>query len=235
MRIHCLRHAPFEGIANIGTWAKARGHTVSETLLFKGEELPLLGSFDLLVIMGGPMSTVDEARYPWLKPEKRFIRMSVATGKIVLGICLGAQLIAEAMGGTVSKNKDEEIGWLPVKMTPDAKRSTVFGFMPEEVTAFQWHGDTFTIPPGARKLASSEACENQAFEIGRAVGLQFHLESSKESIEQLIENCGGDLAEGRYVQDVERIRAGYGHLPEINKLLETLLDNMEKEYTIVPE
>ena len=235
MRLHCLRHVPFEGMANIGTWAKARGHTVTETLLFEGEELPLLSRFDLLVIMGGPMSTHDEAQYPWLKAEKRFIRMAVATGKLVLGVCLGSQLIAEAMGGKVSKSQFREIGWLPVKMTPEAKRSSVFGFMPEEVTAFQWHGDTFTLPPGARKLASSEACENQAFEIGRAIGLQFHLESTEESIEMLIENCGSDLTEGKYVQDAGRIRAGYGHLPEINRLLETLLDNMEKEYTIVPE
>jgi GMP synthase-like glutamine amidotransferase len=235
MRLHCLRHVPFEDSAYIGTWAKARGHTVTETLLFKGEELPLLSSFDLLVIMGGPMSTCDEAQYPWLKAEKRFIRMAVATGKLVLGVCLGAQLIAEALGGKVSKNKFNEIGWLPVKMTPEAKTSPMFGSMPEEVAAFQWHGDTFTIPPGAKKLASGEACENQAFEIGRTIGLQFHLESTKESIELLIENCGQDLSGGKYVQDAEHIRAGYGNLPEANRLMETLLDNMEKVYTIVPE
>lgn len=230
MRLHCLRHVPFEDMANIGVWAKYRGHSVSETLLFQGEELPLLGSFDWLIVMGGPMSTGDEALYPWLKAEKRFIRNAVATGKIVLGVCLGAQLLAEAMGGTVSKNKFKEIGWFQVKLTSEAGRSPVFRHLPPELIAFQWHGDTFSIPPGARKLASSEACDDQAFEMGQAVGLQFHLESSEESIERLLANCSGDLDGGRFVQDVKQIRAGYGNLAKLGRTMERLLDDMEAAY-----
>lgn len=235
MRMHCIQHVPFEDMAGIEAWAKSKGHSMSRTLLFNEEELPLLSSFEWLIVMGGPMSTGDEAKYPWLKDEKRFIRNAVATGKIVLGICLGAQLLAEAMGGTVSKNKFREIGWYPVNLTPDAGKSPAFRRLPQELIAFHWHGDTFSIPPNARKLASSEACDNQAFEINRAIGLQFHLESTQESIEKLIANGSGDLDRGRFVQDAGQIRAGYGYLPQINSAMSLLLDSIESEYGRDPD
>jgi len=221
-------------MASIESWAKSKGHSTGTTHIYR-EELPLLGSFDWLVVMGGPMGADDDVKYPWLKDEKRFIRSAVATGKIVLGVCLGAQLIAGAMGGTVTKNKFREVGWFPVKLTPEAQNSPVFRRLPRELMAFHWHGDTFSIPPGARKLASSEACDNQGFELGRAIGLQFHLESTRESIEKLIGNCSGDLDGSRYVQDAEHIRTGYGHLPEVNRALYLLLDSIESEYGKDPD
>jgi GMP synthase-like glutamine amidotransferase len=217
-------------MANIEVWAREKGYPVRKTLLYEGEELPMLSSFDWLVVMGGPMGANDEKQYPWLAQEKKFIRQSIATGKIVLGICLGAQLIAGAMGGTVTKNPHKEIGWHKVIMAEESRASLIFKDLPPEFTAFQWHGDTFTIPPGARKLARSEACEDQAFEIGRAMGLQFHLESSKESIELLIENCRDDLANGQYVQNADAIRAGMGDIPEIKSLLTLVLDRIVAEY-----
>jgi GMP synthase-like glutamine amidotransferase len=235
MRMHCIQHVPYEDMAGIETWAKSKGHSTGRTLLFKGEELPLLGSFDWLVVMGGPMSAGDEAKYPWLKAEKRFIRSAVATGKIVLGVCLGAQLLAEAMGGTVQKNRHKEIGWYPVSLTEDAKAHPIFQGLPPKFMAFHWHGDTFIPPPAARRIAFSEACGQQAFEIGRAVGLQFHLECTKENIERLIENCSGDLVKGPFVQDVSEIRAGYGNLTETGELLSQLLDDIEKEYGRAPD
>ena len=217
-------------MANIEVWASEKGYPVRKTLLYESEELPLLSSFDWLVVMGGPMGANDEKQYPWLAQEKKFIRQSIATGKIVLGICLGAQLIASAMGGKVTKNPHKEIGWHKVIMADEARASPIFKDLPREFTAFQWHGDTFTVPPGARKLAYSEACNDQAFEIGRAMGLQFHLESSKESIELLIENCGEDLADGKYVQNAGAIRSGMGNLPEIKSLLTLVLDQIVAEY-----
>jgi GMP synthase-like glutamine amidotransferase len=228
--MHCIQHVPFEDMAGIEAWAKSKGHSTSTTLLFKGEELPLLGSFDWLVVMGGPMSSGDEAEYPWLKAEKRFIRSAVSTGKIVLGVCLGAQLLAEAMGGTVQKNRQREIGWYPVSLTEDVKGHPIFKMLPATFMAFHWHGDTFTLPPAARRLAFSEACDQQAFEIGRAIGLQFHLESTKDSIERLIENCGGDLIMGPYVQDITQIRDGFKNLAGINEDLVRLLDAIERTY-----
>jgi GMP synthase-like glutamine amidotransferase len=217
-------------MANIEVWANEKGYPVRKTLLYEGEELPLLSSFDWLVVMGGPMGVHDEKQYPWLVSERKFIRQSIATGKIVLGVCLGAQLIADAMGGKVTKNPHKEIGWHSVLMADEARNSPIFQALPREFMAFQWHGDTFSIPTGARRLAYSEACQDQAFEIGRAIGLQFHLESSKESIELLIENCGGDLAEGKYVQDAAKIRAGMGSLPEIKAILTQLLDRIDADY-----
>ena len=231
MRLHCLQHVPYEDMANIAVWAKEKGHTVTKTLLFKGEDLPLLGSFDWLVIMGGSMGANDVAQYPWLAREKKFIRQAVASGKIVLGICLGAQLISDALGGKVTKNPQQEIGWYPVTLTAEAESSPIFKAMPLKFLAFHWHGDTFSIPPhGGRKLAYSDACENQAFEIGRAIGLQFHLEFSKESIENLIKHCGSELVSGPHVQDTTALRTGMNNLSETNRLMYLLLDTMESEY-----
>ena len=234
MRLHCLQHVPFEDMANIEVWAKDKGFQVSRTLLYEGEELPLLSKFDLLVIMGGPMGVHDEAQYPWLKTEKRFIRQAMATGKIVLGICLGAQLIAQVLGANVTKNPQKEIGWFPVNMTPEARNAPVFQGIPDEFMAFHWHGDTFEIPKDAVRIASTEACANQAFVLGRIYGLQFHLESSRDSIERLIANCGDELKEGPHVQNADAIRAGMGHVKETEPILSLLLDNIEMEYNKNP-
>jgi GMP synthase-like glutamine amidotransferase len=217
-------------MANIEVWAKEKGYPVRKTRLYEGEELPLLSKFDWLVIMGGPMGVHDEKKHPWLVQEKRFIRQSIATGKVVLGICLGAQLIADTMGGKVTANPHKEIGWHTVVMSDEARKSPIFKTLPNEFTAFQWHGDTFSIPQDARRLAYSEACKDQAFEIGRAIGLQFHLESTKESIELLIGNCSGDLSDGKYVQNSEAIKAGMDNLSGMKSLMTMMLDSIDAEY-----
>lgn len=115
-------------------------------------------------------------------------------------------------------------------MTPDGKSSKIFGVLPEEFVAFHWHGDTFDIPPGARRTAESAGCRNQAFEIGRAVGLQFHLESSMDSIDHLIHNCGDELTEGRYVQKPEELLANAKRFSEICTLMDVFLDNIQKRF-----
>jgi len=235
MKLHCLQHVPFENEAYIGKWAKENGHTVTRTLLYMGEELPLLGSFEWLIVLGGPMGVYDEAEYAWLADEKKYIKKAIATGKIVLGLCLGAQLISSVMGGQVTKNKHKEIGWFPITLTEEAKNSPIFKSLPESFTAFEWHGDTFEIPPRSRKIASSEACRNQAFEIGRAIGLQFHLEYTKESIELLIENCGSDITAGPYTQDAAQIRSHSGLFEETNRNMDLLLNTIAAEYGKIPD
>jgi GMP synthase-like glutamine amidotransferase len=229
MRLLSLQHTPFEGPANIEEWAKRNGHSFSGVQAYK-DELPLLGDFDWLVVMGGPMSVHDEAIYPWLKAEKKFIRQSIATGKIVLGICLGAQLVAEALGASVGKNEEKEIGWYTVRLTPESGNAPAFKGLPGEFMAFHWHGDTFGIPAKAAHVASSEACASQAFELGRIIGLQFHLECSEESIEMFIKNGGGELVEGRHVQKPGEIRAGYVNLEKTDACLSLMLDNIEREF-----
>ena len=229
MRLHSLQHAAFEDLANIGEWAKERGHVVSKTLLFENGALPRTGDLDRLVILGGPMSTGDEREYPWLAAEKKFINEAIAAGKQVLGICLGAQLLAEVLGGKVFKNRYKEIGWHAVSLTEEGKKSPVWRGSPCEFTAFHWHGDTFDLPAGCVRLAGSAGCANQAFAFGsRVLGLQFHLESSPESIRALIENCGSDMKRGEFVQSAERIFAETEKIGQIRPVMDRLLDNFFK-------
>ncbi|HHG73948.1 MAG TPA: type 1 glutamine amidotransferase, partial [Persephonella sp.] len=205
MRIHYVQHVHFETPANIFRWVEEREHSIKGTKLFLNEKLPDMNEFDFLVIMGGPMGVYDEDKFPWLVEEKKFIEKAVKEGKKILGICLGAQLIADVLGAKVYKNRYKEIGWFPVYITKGAEKSEVFKDFPENFTAFHWHGDTFDIPEGAVHTVRSEACENQAFEYeGRIIGLQFHLETNKESAQALIQNSVEELMEkGDYIQSPE--------------------------------
>ncbi len=232
MRIHSLEHETFEGLANIEVWAKNRGHSISRTLLFNKEELPDISDFDWLVIMGGSMNIYEEEKYPWLRDEKNFIAQAIAGKKIVLGICLGAQMIADVLGGKVSRNRYIEIGWFPVTLTAEARTSPLFNALPLRFTAFHWHGDTFSIPSGAVRMAQSEGCANQAFEYGRTIGLQFHLEYSEKSIGLMFRNCGDEVVEGRYIQKPDEIISQNNNVVETQRLLNLLLNNMEKELSM---
>lgn len=225
MRIHCLTHVPFEDAANISEWAKLRGHVLTYTHLYRDEPLPMIESLDMLAIMGGPMGIYEDDIYPWLTTEKEFIRKAIDTGKKAIGVCLGAQLIAAALGEQVVANRQKEIGWHPIQLTAQAKQSKAFSTLPPKMTVFHWHGDTFSLPRGAVHLASSAVCENQAFQYGDTVlSLQFHLEYSQESIEKMLMNCGNELVESPYVQNADEIRNGYGNIFQNTTWLYTLLD-----------
>ena len=223
MRAHFFQHVPFEGLGSIAPWLETAGYGVSCTRFFESAVLPNLQSIDLLVIMGGPMSVNDEEQLPWLVAEKRFIHDAIACGKPVLGICLGAQLIASALGASVFPNAHKEIGWLPIQGV-DEGDNDCFRFPPTE-TVFHWHGETFDIPPGAVRIAKSEGCENQAFQFGRSVmGLQFHLETTPESLREIITNCRHELVPSRYVQtEAEILAAAARCFPLINPLMARVL------------
>ncbi len=227
MRLHYIQHNPFEDPANIALWAEDSGHEVSGTKIYAGERLSEKADFDLLLLLGGEMNIYEEDRYPWLKEEKRFIRKVMDGEKTVLGICLGAQLIADLLGGTVHKNRYREIGWHEVKLTAAALNSCAFRGFPDSFTAFQWHGDTFDLPEGSKYLASTAACSNQAFEIGRNVGLQFHLESSWQSIRRLIDNCEDGLTPGRFVQQPVDMLSAEKDMKDLNKHLKVFMKNIE--------
>lgn len=225
MKIHGLAHVPFEDAANIGLWAQDRGHTLAYTHFFRDEPLPAVDSFDMLAVMGGPMNIYEHDAYPWLVTEKECIKKAIDAGKKVLGICLGGQLIADVLGGKVTQNPQKEIGWHAITLTEAGQKSPVFAKIPRQMDVFQWHGDTFSIPPEAVRLASNPVCANQAFLYrGHVLGLQFHLEYSRESIEKMLTHCGNELVDAPYINDPDTIRAGYDKIPKTTDWLYTIMD-----------
>lgn len=228
MRIHALQHVDFEGLGHIGRWIADRGHSLTMTRFFAGEKLPGLDQFDRLIIMGGPMNIYEDDRYPWLVEERAFIKKALASGKSAVGICLGAQLLADALGSPVVAGLQKEIGWFPIRLTEAGQRSALLQGVPSELTVFHWHGDTFNIPTGAVHLAVSDGCPSQAFLYdNRILGLQFHLESTPETVEAILAHCSDELIPGQYIQAKSRIdAAGPLHFPAINRLIETLLDRL---------
>ncbi len=227
MRIQVLQHVAFEGPAAITEWAAARGHDLRVTPLFAGAPLPAAADCDLLVIMGGPMGVRDEAAFDWMAQEKALIRAVIDLGKRVLGVCLGAQLIADVLGAAVTRNAHKEIGWFEIQRLAAADRSPFGRVLPERIAAFHWHGDTFAIPEGAVPLFRSAACENQAFAIGqRVLALQFHLESTPESVRLLVENGQSDLVPGPYIQAEQELLRADAPFEELHRLLGCLLDGL---------
>ncbi|WFN35355.1 type 1 glutamine amidotransferase [Methanogenium sp. S4BF] len=219
MRIHSLLHESFEDTGYIRVWAEMNGHSFYETCLFSGDPLPSPDECDLVVVMGGSMNVYEEDRYPWLSAEKKFLKSAIDSGKKVLGICLGAQLIAAVLGAEVRKNTYPEIGWFPVEKTDDAEKAVLCACMPDRFIAFHWHGDTFALPQGSIHLFQSVGCKNQGFLYGEKVlGLQFHPEVTKENLQCLVENCPEDIVSGsEYVQTIPEIldETGVGPVHEI--------------------
>jgi len=230
MRIHYLQHVPFETPAYIAQWARQKGHRLTGTHLYNYEAVPCVDEFEWLLILGGPMNIYEEKKYPWLSYEKQFIKEAIANGKVVLGICLGAQLITEVLGGTVTKNPEGEIGWLPISFNSEAYKSALFKNFPGKCFVFQWHNDTFsTLGAGAACIASSEACSHQAFLYkDRVIGFQFHMESTEESIDSLLHYCADDLKGGAYVQSERQIQARMSFLKSANSLMDEFLDRLEE-------
>jgi len=227
LRIHWFQHVPFEGLGSIEGWVKRAGHRLSASRLWKGDLPPAVTDLDWLIVMGGPMGVVDEDRYPWLLPEKRFIETCLAAGKRVLGICLGAQLLAEALGAAVTPNGRREIGWFPVRFDLGACVEASWPIFPETLPAFHWHGDRFEIPPGGRLLAESDACDRQAFSWGdRVLGLQFHLETTEEAAAALIAHCKDELTDGAFIQTPEEMLARPERFAAIHRVMEQVLEKM---------
>jgi GMP synthase-like glutamine amidotransferase len=231
MRVHVLQHVPFEGLGSILPWLRSRNATITTTRFFESPSLPQLADFDVLIALGGPMSVNDEDEFPWLREEKRFISESIRSEKPVLGICLGAQLMASSLGARVYRGARKEIGWFRVRASEQAFE--LFAF-PPAAEVFHWHGETFDLPDGAMHLASSEACRNQAFRIGaRAIGLQFHLETTPESADALIAHCRAELVPDEYVQSEQQLRsAGADKYALIHRLMDNVLTHITRDVVV---
>lgn len=228
MHAHYVQHVPFEGLGSIDAWLQAAGYRISHTRLYQTADFPDPAGIDLLIVMGGPMSVNDEDVFGWLALEKRFIRDAIRAGTSVLGICLGAQLIASALGARVYKNTVKEIGWFPVEGVP-AQDGLHFAF-PACVEVFHWHGEMFDLPPGAVRLARSRGCENQAFQIGESImGLQFHLETTPAAALELVRHCRNELEPGEYIQtEAEILGVPPEHYRTIHRLMDALLSFLSR-------
>jgi GMP synthase (glutamine-hydrolysing) len=233
MKIHYLQHVPFEGLASIESWAMTQNHVLSATRFYNNESLPSVKEIDWLIVMGGPMNIYEDDKYPWLTKEKRFIEQAIKQDKTVVGICLGSQLIADVLGAKVYQGQHKEIGWFPIEMTNEAENSVVFNSLPQKLTVFHWHGDTFDLPEGATCLAYSEGCQNQAFIYNEKIlGLQFHLESTKDSVRRIIENCADELVEGKYIQKPEEMLLRDGNFDMINSAMSRILNNLSTSRSV---
>lgn len=205
MKILCLKHISFEGPGAFALWAQMRGHELEVAAVYQNTPLPSLETFDALLVMGGPMNIYEDAIYPWLPKEKCYIRDAIAAGKYVIGVCLGAQLIADALGARVISAAHNEIGWFPIQRTQDCPATLA---LTEELRVLHWHGDTFELPANAIWIAQSAACANQGFLYReRVLALQCHLEMTPQSLALLIAACSNELIDAPTVQSADRMLA----------------------------
>lgn len=233
MRIHYVQNDPLSELGFIEEWMAGKGHAVTSTRTYEDADFPVADEFDLLIILGGRMGAYEEALYPWIASEKECIRQAVQHQKGVLGICLGAQMIAAALGSPVYPHVHQEIGWWPVELTEEARGMDLFEGVPAVIPAFQYHGDTFDLPGGATHLASSPGCKNQAFLYGdRVIGLQFHPEFTEGVIADLAEKFGHQLPDGPYIQRADRWIHQGEYVEGAKSLLFKLLDHIESQISL---
>ena len=215
--IYVIKHIDIEGPGILGDILEEAGFTLKTIELAKGEALPELSdSLEAVIVLGGPMNVYEEDKYPYLAEEDQFIREVIDKSVPFLGICLGAQLLAKACGSRIKKAKEEEIGFYQVDLTPEGEKDALFKGLDKEIDVFQWHGDTFDLPPKGTLIATAQVCRNQAFRIGKnAYGLQFHLEVTdqiiKSWIDEYFEAGDSDLQQkgSRIMDDYANLKAAF--------------------------
>ena len=222
MRAVCLKHVPFEGPGAFATALTARGVNLERYLVAR-DGLPK-DAGDLLIVMGGPMSVNDTDS--WIAEETEFIRSALHAGKPVIGVCLGSQFMAKALGATVRPGKALEIGMTPVRLTAEAKQDPVFSTLPESFDVFEWHGEVFDLPKDSVPLAGSEIAPLQAFRYAtRAYGLLFHVEMEENGIESLSRECAPDLMKARLSAQQVKTTA-VPHLPQLHQIADRLIGHL---------
>ena len=228
MRMHYLQHVSYESPANIEAYFRRGGHQIRGTHLYRGERLPSVDDLDCLVVMGGPMGIYDHKAYPWLVAEKEFIKACIKANKKVVGICLGAQLIADALGAHVYPSPYKEIGWLPIQKVQQNDLEE-----DNSMVVFHWHGDTFDLPEKAELMYISESGINQVYKVGLDIlALQCHLEMKQSGVEALLEAGSDELIEGPYIQNksmiLENTQYYEGNERKLNQLLDEFLESVDE-------
>lgn len=203
-----IQHVPHEGLGIIGEVLTSFGISAEFVRVYRGERVPQeLDRGTLLIVLGGPMGVYESERYPFLKDELNLLERAFKKDSPVLGICLGAQLMAKAAGAKVYKGGKKEIGWYDVTLTIEGARDGLFLSFPEKFRVFQWHGDTFDVPQGAKVLASSKDFPNQLIRIGkRAYGIQFHLEVTERMVYEWLKENLEELASLKDAVEPEEIK-----------------------------
>lgn len=225
MQIHCLMHSHLGGEIYLPIWAAERGHRWTTSVVPSTPSLPGPDDLDCLVVLGGPMSAWEEGKHPWLTEEKRLLEALIEAGKPILGICLGAQLLADVLGARTYVGDNQEIGWHRVEATVESRGHSVGAALPDSFETFLWHGDSFDIPAGAIHIARSAAFESQAFVWNQVLALQFHLEVRPDWVARIAARDAGELVASGYVQSQDAVLAK----PQIlyranNAIMEQLLD-----------
>ena len=225
VNIACFLHVPFEGPGAILDWVKKKGHKLQYTRFYKGDALPDASALDMLIIMGGPMDVFDYHVHPWMGDEIEWVKEFIHMGKPVLGICLGAQIIAAALGEEVYPGPHREIGWHNLQFFPSLGDFKIFKDLPITRKVFHWHGDTFNIPEDATRIAASLAFPNQGFIYkNKVMALQFHLEVTPVSIKELVDNCRDELVEGPYILSEKEILSEQKYFQTNQEVLYQFLD-----------
>jgi GMP synthase (glutamine-hydrolysing) len=193
-RVLVLQHTPEETLGSIAAVLTHRGHEFRYVKGYAGETIPPVLEEDGLVVLGGPQSAYEQDRFPFLAAEVRLITATLDAGKPILGVCLGCQLLAAALGARVGRGREKEIGWFPVQLHVDLRGDPLFGDLGRTFTPLHWHGDVFDLPKGALELGHSARTRYQGFRYGSAVyGLLFHLEVTDELVRAMVGGFGDEL------------------------------------------
>ena len=218
-------HVPFEGPGVMADWILEKGHRLEYTRFYEEDSLPGTSEVDLLIIMGGPMNVFDFHMHTWMQEEIDWVGEFIRSGKPVLGICLGAQIVAAALGEEVYPAPEKEIGWHNLQFLPSLGEFRIFKDLPVTRKVFHWHGDTFNIPKGASRIARSQLFPNQGFIFDRRVmALQFHLEVTPEAVSGMVEHCRDELVEGTHIQTSDEILSETGYFESNQQVLFQFLD-----------
>jgi GMP synthase (glutamine-hydrolysing) len=224
MNIACLKHVVYDGPAFLPRWASQHDHRLQD-IMVPEDGVPDPAAFDRFIIIGGPMSIWEEDRHPWLAAERSFVADCVEGDRPILGICLGAQLLAAHFGAPVRAGRHREIGWFPVERDERVLSTWLGDALPERFDSFFWHADVFGLPDGAYPIASSAAHPVQGFVMGRHLALQFHLEVTPEWASRLAQRDAHELQADRFVQSAERLLARPPQsYSQSNRLMEKVLE-----------